>query len=119
MEIEAELSDALCKRIAGLFRALAHPTRIKIVRQLRETSCNVNTLHQKFGGSQANISKHLGVLLDSSLVTRRREGVENIYELVNQQALQLCCCALRCIKNRLDDEVELFEQLGSVDDLFN
>ncbi len=112
-------SDDVCHKISDLFRALSHPIRIKIVRELNRTPSNVSSLRDILGSSQANISKHLNVLLESSLVERKREGVENIYRLVNSQVLELCCCALRCIKHQLQIEINLLECLDTAESQFD
>ena len=114
-----EALDECCERIAEIFRALGHPLRLKIVRELAESPRNVNWLHEKLGGSQANISKHLAVLRDHSIVSRNRQGVENIYELVSEETLELCGCAFNCIRSQIKNEVDLMDKFEGAKQIFD
>ena len=57
-----------------IFRALADPTRLRIVALLRTIELSVGELAQVLGQSQPRVSRHVRILIDSGLVTRRREG---------------------------------------------
>ena len=60
--------------IMDIFRALADPTRLRIVALLRTIELSVGELAQVLGQSQPRVSRHVRILIDSGLVTRRREG---------------------------------------------
>ena len=47
---------------AGIFQALAHPTRIAIVDALRDGELSAGALAQRLRVEQANLSQHLAVL---------------------------------------------------------
>lgn len=55
-------------------RALAEPTRARIVSLLRHGESSVSDLCEVLGQSQPGISRHLRQLHDAGLVTRHREG---------------------------------------------
>ena len=57
-----------------IFRALADPTRLRIVALLRRMELSVGELAQVLGQSQPRVSRHVKILVDASLATRRREG---------------------------------------------
>ncbi len=57
-----------------LFRALADPTRLRIVALLRAMELSVGELAQVLGQSQPRVSRHVRILCDSGLAVRRREG---------------------------------------------
>jgi ArsR family transcriptional regulator len=63
------MSDAL-----SIFRALADPTRLRIVALLRAMELSVGELAQVLGQSQPRVSRHVKILADAGLTTRRREG---------------------------------------------
>ena len=42
---------------------------------------NVSQLVQETGALQANVSKHLGTLLDAGLVSRRKQGQSSCYRI--------------------------------------
>ncbi|WP_379554309.1 ArsR/SmtB family transcription factor [Qipengyuania sp. DGS5-3] len=56
------------------FRALADPTRLRIVRLLGAMELAVGELAQVLGQSQPRVSRHVGILCDAGLAERRKEG---------------------------------------------
>ena len=67
---------------AELFRALAHPTRLRILELLRAaSSLTVGESQQRLGLRAANVSQHLAVLRQSSLVSTRRDGTSIWYAI--------------------------------------
>ncbi|NIJ06461.1 ArsR family transcriptional regulator [Sphingomonas vulcanisoli] len=58
----------------AIFRALADPTRLRIVALLRQMELSVGELAQVLGQSQPRVSRHVKILADAHLCDRRREG---------------------------------------------
>ncbi|HEX8400367.1 MAG TPA: metalloregulator ArsR/SmtB family transcription factor [Allosphingosinicella sp.] len=56
------------------FRALADPTRLRIVALLRAMELSVGELAQVLGQSQPRVSRHVKILIDAGLAERRKEG---------------------------------------------
>jgi len=68
------------RQMAGYFKALAHPARIRILRLLlegSETSCG--RLVEALPLAQSTVSQHLGMLKRAGLVTERAEGPRRLY----------------------------------------
>ncbi len=61
-------------------RALADPTRLRIVALLAETEFSVNELQEITGMGQSRISTHLGVLVETGLLESERKGKRTIYK---------------------------------------
>jgi DNA-binding transcriptional ArsR family regulator len=57
--------------LARTFAALADPTRVAIVSQLAQSDATVKELTKPFAMSQQAVSRHLKVLEDAGLVSRR------------------------------------------------
>ncbi len=57
-----------------IIRALADPTRLRIMRLLARMELAVGELAQVLGQSQPRVSRHIAILVDSALIERRREG---------------------------------------------
>eukprot|EP01037_Dinobryon_pediforme_P010557 gene10557-10626_t len=55
-------------------RALADPTRLRIMRLLASMELAVGELAQVLGQSQPRVSRHVKILCDAALAERRREG---------------------------------------------
>ena len=68
------MQDALRQFKADFFQALAHPTRIAIVEQLRDGELSAGALMERLGVEQANVSQHLAVLRAKRVVVSRKEG---------------------------------------------
>jgi ubiquinone/menaquinone biosynthesis C-methylase UbiE/DNA-binding transcriptional ArsR family regulator len=58
----------------AIFRALADPTRLRIISLLRRMELSVGELAQVLGQSQPRVSRHVRILADVGLCDRRREG---------------------------------------------
>ncbi len=85
-----DLSDDALELIAGRFRMLSEPTRLKILNTLNEKEMSVTELVAATGASQANISKHLGILLHAGIVSRRKEGLTANYRVSDPTIFDLC-----------------------------
>ena len=60
--------------LLDVFRALADPSRLRIVHLLREMELSVGEIAQVLGQSQPRVSRHIKVLVDAGLALKRREG---------------------------------------------
>lgn len=63
--------------------ALAHPTRMKIVRLLKSGPQSVNSIIEVMKIPQANASQHLATLLKAGIVARESRGTMRFYSLKN------------------------------------
>ena len=61
-------------RIEPTLRALADPTRMRIMRLLAAMELAVGELAQVLGQSQPRVSRHVRILCDAGLAERRKEG---------------------------------------------
>lgn len=78
------------EKIASIFRSLSEPTRLAILRELKEKDKTVNELVEAIGTSQPNISKQLRLLYDAGLLGRKEQGVYVRYHLEGDLMLRLC-----------------------------
>lgn len=62
-------------------RALADPTRLRIMALLEKDELSVNELQEITRMGQSRISTHLGLLQESGLLESRREGKRSFYRL--------------------------------------
>jgi DNA-binding transcriptional ArsR family regulator len=95
------LTEEGFRLIAGRFRVLSEPMRLKILHSLQDGERTVNELVADTGGEQANVSKHLGILLVNGLVARRREGTSAFYRVADPSIFGLC----RTVCSSLDDHL--------------
>ncbi|MBB6123160.1 ArsR/SmtB family transcription factor [Sphingobium subterraneum] len=60
--------------LVDIFRALADPTRVRIVHLLRAMELSVGEIAQVVAQSQPRVSRHVRILVEAGLVERRKEG---------------------------------------------
>jgi ArsR family transcriptional regulator, arsenate/arsenite/antimonite-responsive transcriptional repressor len=85
------VSDAQLAQAARRFRLLGEPTRLELLNLLHARGeMNVQDLVEASGQSQANVSKHLRLLLDEGLVGRRRDGPFSYYRIADPTLAALC-----------------------------
>jgi ArsR family transcriptional regulator len=102
--------DSLRRYKAGVFQALAHPTRVAIVEYLTAGELSVGQLCEKVGIEQSNASQHLAVLRNKSIVRTRKAGNQIFYSL-RDPAFGKVLAALR--EYFLAHTAEVMEQLRS------
>jgi len=106
--MQSPLQPDAADLIAGRFRALADPTRLRIVDQLRRNEeLSVGELTEALGTSQQNVSKHLGALRAEGFVARRKAGTSSLYRIADPAVLELCDGLCAAMESQL-------EALGSV-----
>ena len=99
------LPDQLVDVIAQRFRVLGEPMRIKLLDRLRDGAATVLELQESTGGSQQNVSKHLGVLAGAGMVKRTKQGNHARYEIADPDVFALCdqvCGGIRRQLSELD-----------------
>ena len=60
--------------VAARFRVLAEPVRLRILQVLEGGETSVGAIAEAVESTQPNVSKHLKILQDAALITRRQEG---------------------------------------------
>lgn len=84
------LDDRAMQHVAGYFRALGEPLRLKMLNALREREHNVGELTELCECSQANVSKHLALLAQAGIVERENRGTSVYYRIADQRIYDIC-----------------------------
>ena len=90
------LTQQTFARIAAEFRALADPTRLQILNELRRGERNVTQIIASIGVKQSNVSKHLALLHKAGFLARRKTGLQVFYSICDPTVGELC--ELMCAK---------------------
>ncbi len=90
MALAHPLPDQVIELVARRFRVLGEPIRIRLLERLRDGEASVGELSEAIGTTQQNVSKHLGVLLQAGIVSRRKEGTASYYGIADESVFQLC-----------------------------
>jgi len=76
-----------------IFKALAHPARLRILEALKQEEACVCHLEALLGLRQAYISQQLAVLREAGLVRDRQEGLYVFYRLADERVPALLALA--------------------------
>lgn len=77
-------------RIAGRFKVLGEPMRLKIMQAVCQEPRTVNDIVAATGSTQANISKHLALLAAAGVLEREKDGQCVYYGIKDRMVVQLC-----------------------------
>jgi DNA-binding transcriptional ArsR family regulator len=84
------LSGAELDRIAGRFKTLGEPMRLKILRAVCKQPRTVTHIVTATGSTQANVSKHLALLAAAGILQRRKDGQCVYYGVKDRLAVKMC-----------------------------
>ena len=104
-----ELSEAALAMIAERFKVLAEPMRLRILHALWDDEVTVGEIIEAVGGLQANVSKHLGVLQQAGLVSRRKDGLRVFYRIADPTVFDLCEVVCESLHDRLAAQIDHFQ----------
>ncbi len=102
------LSDQALDLVAMRFRSLGEPMRLKVLRLLAGGEMSVGQLVEKLQSSQANISKHLKVLVNAGILSRRVHGTSAYYSISDPVILKVCETICNGLAENLKAQIEGF-----------
>ena len=88
--------------IASRFKVLAEPMRLRILHAIQPGELTVTKIIEATGASQANVSKHLGVLTRAEMVGRRKEGLKVYYSISDPVIFELCDLVCNKLRKKLN-----------------
>ncbi|MDX6635512.1 MAG: hypothetical protein QOF06_1715 [Solirubrobacterales bacterium] len=107
--VQSPLNPEAAELIARRFRALADPTRLRILDHLRNNDeASVGEITEALGASQQNVSKHLAALHAEGFVTRRKRGTSSLYRIADPGVHELCDGVTAGIATQLADLEAVF-----------
>jgi len=89
--------------ISNVFKALAHPTRIQIVKLLRDGEMCVCDILPNLDSEQSNTSQHLTILKNQGIVESRKDGSKVIYSIKNNEVYQMLDLAEVIILRQIEE----------------
>lgn len=89
--------------MSNFFKALAHPTRIQILRLLENGPLCVCDILPQVDSEQSNTSQHLSVLRQAGLLESRRDGTKVIYSVADPGIYQILSATETLLKNQLTE----------------
>lgn len=108
--MKKQLTDDALEMIASRFKLLADPMRLRILNALGEDEMSVGDLVLSIGAGQANVSKHLGNLLDAGIVAKRKEGLNVYYRVSDETIFELCDTVCQRLETQFSEKTKLLSK---------
>jgi DNA-binding transcriptional ArsR family regulator len=109
-----QLSPEALALMADFFKVLSEVSRLQIVCALKLGDKNVTEIIEITGLGQANVSKHLKMLAQAGVVSRRQEGVCVYYQIANPFLFELCDLVCNALSIQIEQQSQQFKQLGAI-----
>ncbi|HQP29855.1 MAG TPA: metalloregulator ArsR/SmtB family transcription factor [Deltaproteobacteria bacterium] len=99
---------------ASIFKALAHPDRIRIFEALAEGEKTVGEIVDMLGAKPAMTSRHLAVLRNAGLVSARKDGLNVYYANKMPCMLNMLACVDQAVCELADEHMRVAACCGTV-----
>lgn len=106
------LSPEALEMIAERFKIFSEPMRLRLIYAMMDGEKKVSELVEETGGLQANVSKHLGMLLDAGIVSRRKQGLNAYYSIADRTTYELCDLMCSSLEHRLTESLGHLSSTG-------
>jgi ArsR family transcriptional regulator len=104
------------KAFIRTMKALSDPNRVRVLKLLQAGELCVCEIQNVLGLAQSTVSKHMKLLEDAGLVTRKRQGTWIIYSLAEDCENQYAAVMLAELHSWLDNDKELARMQSSLPD---
>ena len=89
--------------ISNVFKALAHPTRLQIIKLLKDGELCVCDILPNLDSEQSNTSQHLTVLKNQGIVESKKDGAKVIYAIRNKEVYEMINLAETIILRQIEE----------------
>lgn len=89
--------------ISNIFKALSHPTRLQIIRILKDKPLCVCDILPQLDSEQSNTSQHLSVLRNQGIVESKKDGLMVIYKIKSPEVYEMIEIAESMILKQIDE----------------
>lgn len=112
MPIANSVPQEVVQQVSEYFSILSEPMRLRILNLLREEEKCVQELVEATDTSQANVSKHLKVMLQAGILSRRTEGTSAYYKVEDQLIFELCNLVCDRLATRIEEQARHFRHFS-------
>ncbi|MBD1938022.1 MULTISPECIES: ArsR/SmtB family transcription factor [unclassified Microcoleus] len=114
MKSAQPVPQEVVQQVAEYFSILSEPMRLKILNLLRDGEKCVQELVEATETSQANVSKHLKVMLQAGILCRRTEGTSAYYRVEDQLIFELCNLVCDRLATRIEQQARHFRAFSLI-----
>jgi DNA-binding transcriptional ArsR family regulator len=109
--MEAFMEERILELKAEILKALAQPTRLKILELLRNGERCICEIVPAINGEQSNISRHISLMQKSNLVTTRKDGVKVMVKVSDPRVFEILDSIALLLKKQIIEAGKLVQQL--------
>jgi ArsR family transcriptional regulator len=95
---------------AGFFKALSHPSRLKILEALKEKDSCVCDLVDFVKEPQPQVSRHLAALKAAGILTAEKKGARTCHRIKDKNVMKLIELSLKIIKAKNENIMSALEK---------
>jgi DNA-binding transcriptional ArsR family regulator len=95
---------------AKIFKALGHPSRLKMVESLFAGERCVCELQEIVGSDISTVSKHLNILKEAGILQDERRGTNIYYSLRMKCVANFLNCVEDFVGERLEEQIKMLSQ---------
>lgn len=106
------VSQEVVQQVAEYFSILSEPMRLRLLNLLRDDEKCVQELVEATQTSQANVSKHLKVMLQAGILSRRTEGTSAYYKVEDELIFELCNLVCDRLATRIEQQARHFRDFS-------
>lgn len=96
---------------AEVLKALAQPTRLKILEMLRNGERCICEIVPAINGEQSNISRHISTMQKSHLITTRKDGVKVMVKVRDPRIFEILDKVGLFLKTQMQEQSRLMRAL--------
>ena len=101
----------LFEKQAEVAKAIAHPLRIAILDFLKDGQQCVCDIAEHVKSERSNVSRHLSVMVNASVLEYHKEGLKVIYKLKTPCILDFFSCVTNVLKQQAKENQKLLKTL--------
>jgi ArsR family transcriptional regulator len=109
--MEGLMEERVLELKAEILKALAQPTRLKILELLRNGEKCICEIVPAIHGEQSNISRHISLMQKSNLVTTRKDGVKVMVKVSDPRVFEILDSIALLLKKQIIETGKLAQQL--------
>jgi DNA-binding transcriptional ArsR family regulator len=94
-----------------VLKALAQPTRLKILECLRGGEKCICEIVPEINGEQSNISRHISVMQRGHLITTRKDGVKVMVKVRDPRIFEILDTVGLLLKSQMQEQSRLIRSL--------
>ncbi|MDI6762215.1 MAG: metalloregulator ArsR/SmtB family transcription factor [Thermodesulfobacteriota bacterium] len=105
------MEERVLEMKAEVLKALAQPTRLKILEFLRNGERCICEIVPAINGEQSNISRHISLMQKSHLVSTRKDGVKVMVKVKDPKIFEILDSISIVLKNQVSEQSKLMRSL--------